>query len=361
METQTKQALMDKNQKLIDMIIERVKRDFPKDIAIIGLTGSFATGDYHEKSDLDLIIINNTERGWEIAETFILDGVGYDIYCTEWHVRVENEANLESPMVSHLLDLQILYCASPEDAERLQRYQQRARKRLSEPIGADCLGRAAKNLEHAKQSFAQLMLEEAIGKARYAAGLMLYDLFNAVVSMNNTYIKRGVKRYLEEIRTYSYVPKDFETLYYALIQAQTIPDIQEAAKAILKATLALHESMLQELVPRPQPTSDHLKGTYEELFCNYHNKIIQSTQKQDVSYAFLTMIGAQAYLDEMTQEVGTPAFDLLQAFDPEDLTKGEAAFLQAEEKYKAEYDKVGLTVNTFDTLEELYRHFMNPA
>ena len=86
MDKQAKQALMDKNQKLIDMIIERVKRDFPKDIAIIGLTGSFATGDYHEKSDLDLIIINNTERGWEIAETFILDGVGYDIYCTEWQL-----------------------------------------------------------------------------------------------------------------------------------------------------------------------------------------------------------------------------------------------------------------------------------
>nr|WP_246318128.1 nucleotidyltransferase domain-containing protein [Paenibacillus taichungensis] len=64
------------------MVIERAKRDFLDDIAIIGLTGSFSTGDFHEKSDLDLIIINNTERGWGISDCFILDDVGYDIYCT---------------------------------------------------------------------------------------------------------------------------------------------------------------------------------------------------------------------------------------------------------------------------------------
>ncbi|MCL2593553.1 MAG: nucleotidyltransferase domain-containing protein, partial [Defluviitaleaceae bacterium] len=62
-----KNKLLDKNQKLIDMVIERVKRDFKDDIAIIGLTGSFATGDFNEKSDLDLIIINNTRRGFEIS------------------------------------------------------------------------------------------------------------------------------------------------------------------------------------------------------------------------------------------------------------------------------------------------------
>jgi hypothetical protein len=51
------------------MVIERAKRDFPDDIAIIGLTGSFSTGDFHEKSDLDLININNTDRGWGISSS----------------------------------------------------------------------------------------------------------------------------------------------------------------------------------------------------------------------------------------------------------------------------------------------------
>ena len=82
MDDKTKQYLLEKNNKIINMVIERIKRDFPDDIAIIGLTGSFSTGDFHEKSDLDLVIINNTERGWGISAGFILEDVGYDIYCT---------------------------------------------------------------------------------------------------------------------------------------------------------------------------------------------------------------------------------------------------------------------------------------
>ncbi|MCL2014629.1 MAG: nucleotidyltransferase domain-containing protein, partial [Defluviitaleaceae bacterium] len=95
----TKQRLAAKNQKVIDMVIERAKRDFPNDIALIGLTGSFATNDFHEKSDLDLIIVNSTDKGWEISLLFILDGVGYDIYCTPW-TNLEKKAELDDTGVS---------------------------------------------------------------------------------------------------------------------------------------------------------------------------------------------------------------------------------------------------------------------
>lgn len=64
MDDVNRQQILLKNEKLISMVIERAKRDFPEDIAIIGLTGSFSTGDFHEKSDLDLIIINNENQGW---------------------------------------------------------------------------------------------------------------------------------------------------------------------------------------------------------------------------------------------------------------------------------------------------------
>ena len=71
MDENIKKKLVEKNENLINMVIERAKRDFPEDIAIIGLSGSFSTGDFHEKSDLDLIIINNTYRGWEISSALM--------------------------------------------------------------------------------------------------------------------------------------------------------------------------------------------------------------------------------------------------------------------------------------------------
>ncbi|WP_339820141.1 hypothetical protein MKZ15_04475 [Paenibacillus sp. FSL R7-0216] len=63
MEDLKRQQLLEKNENIIRMVIERAQRDFSEDIAIIGVTDSFRTGDYHEKSDLDLIVINNTDRG----------------------------------------------------------------------------------------------------------------------------------------------------------------------------------------------------------------------------------------------------------------------------------------------------------
>ncbi len=114
MDEMTKQRLLDKNRKLINMVIERAKRDFPDDIAVIALTGSYSTGDFYEKSDLDLIIINSTERGWKISSCFILDDIGYDIYCTPWEPRIEAQADLTGPVISCLANMEILYCAKPE-------------------------------------------------------------------------------------------------------------------------------------------------------------------------------------------------------------------------------------------------------
>ena len=40
----------------------------PDSLALIGVYGSVATGDEHEKSDLDLMILINDENGCVLAE-----------------------------------------------------------------------------------------------------------------------------------------------------------------------------------------------------------------------------------------------------------------------------------------------------
>lgn len=358
MDEMTKQRILDKNNKIINMVIERVKRDFPDDIAIIGLTGSFSTGDYHEKSDLDLIIINNTEHGWGIASCFILDDVGYDIYCTPWETRIEAEASLNSPMISCLTDLKILYCAKPEYMEKFNAYRQRALDELAKPIGKDCIERAKKCIDTAKQDHTNALLSENIGTVRYAAGGVVYNLINAIVSLNNTYFKRGVKRYLEELATFDYIPDNFEKIYMAVIEAKTVQEIRDASLEMLKSIVELYDRMYEKFVKQPEPTYDNLKGTYEELWCNYRNKVIASTGANDQSYAFQVALGAQAYLDEMTEDRGTRKFDLMQYFDADNLPLFRDAFLQVMDEYLEQYKKVGRTVDRYYSFEQLYEHYM---
>ncbi|WP_040950293.1 nucleotidyltransferase domain-containing protein [Gorillibacterium massiliense] len=353
-----RQMLIMKNENMIHMVIERVKRDFPEDIAIIGLTGSFSTGDFHEKSDLDLIIINNTDRGWGISLCFILDDVGYDLYCTPWETRIEAEANLESPMVSHLIDMQLLYCAKPEYMEKFNSYKQRALDTLAKPIGSECIGRAKKHIDIAKQDYANTLLSDDLGTVRYASCGVVYNLVNALTHLNNTYLKRGIKRYLEETKEYRYIPENYENNYMAVICAKTVDEIRRASCRLLKSMNDLYHRMDKKFSVQPVPTFDNLRGTYEELWCNCRNKIIASAELNDKSYAFHAAMGAQNFLDEMTESIGTKKVDLLQYFDADQLYLIKDKFLQAMDDYLDEYNKVGRKVERYDAFEQLYDQYM---
>ncbi|MCL2422221.1 MAG: nucleotidyltransferase domain-containing protein [Defluviitaleaceae bacterium] len=360
MDNTLKQKLADKNQKLIDMVIKRAKRDFPDDIALIGLTGSFSTGDYHEKSDLDLIIVNNTDRGWEISACFIFDDVGYDIYCTPWETRLAQQAILDNPGVSSLTELQILYCAKPEYLERFNKLKQQALDIMAMPIGKDCINRAKKHIDLAKQNYTDMMLSDDKGIVRYASSNLLYNLVNGIVNLNNTCIKRGIKRYLEELSAYKYLPENFEYLYMSVIDAKTLDEIKKASRSFLTGVIKLHDEMYQKYVKHPVPTYENLEGTYEEAWSNVRNKVLTSVAAKDKAYAFLAANGAQGYFEEMADEhCGTKKFDLMQHFDSDNLEKFQDAFLQAMDEYLQEYEKVGRSVERYETFEALYEAFMS--
>lgn len=358
MDDRTKKKLFEKNEKIINMVIERAKRDFPEDIAIIGLSGSFSTGDFHEKSDLDLIIINNTPQGWKISLAFILDDVGYDIYCTPWDTRIEANANLEIPTVSCLTHMKVLYCAKPEYMERLKAYQTKALDELAKPIGAVSLARAQKYITKAKQYYAEACLSNAIGAVKYAAGRLAYEIINAINCLNNSCFQHGLKRYLGELSPLTYVPENFEETYMAIVDAKSVEETRDAAFQLLKGIVSLYDQMDAELVQHPVPTYDNLTGTYEELWCNLRNKIINSTQTKDKSYAFLAAVSAQIYLDEMTADRGTKKFDVMKEFSSDALDAFRESFLTMMDQYLDEYKKVGKEVVRYDSFEELYEAYM---
>jgi hypothetical protein len=107
-----------RNARIIAAIIKKAHRVCPGSIALIGIGGSFCSGDIHERSDLDLCIVINDDDGWKIADCFILNEVGFDIYCTPWH-RLEAMAEYTNPHVMKLLHLDIVYHA---DNASLTRY-----------------------------------------------------------------------------------------------------------------------------------------------------------------------------------------------------------------------------------------------
>ena len=120
----------ERNRLLIDAILEKERRLCPGSIALIGIYGSFLTGDVHPRSDLDLLILINDDRGRQLAETFIEDDrqVGHDLYCTS-RESLREDARYTDPNIAKLMDSEIVYCADASARAELEELREQEEKR----------------------------------------------------------------------------------------------------------------------------------------------------------------------------------------------------------------------------------------
>ena len=359
MDEAIKKKLIEKNDKLINMVIERVTRDFFDDIVLIGLTGSFSHNDFHEKSDLDLCIVHNTVSFGKLWDTFIFDGVGYSFTYISWD-NLESKAALERIGVSALIDLQIIYCSKPVYLDRLNALKEKAIKLMAEPINKNALDRAKKHIDFAKQEYTNAMLSNCIGTVRYASSRLLFNLINALVSLNNTCIKQGVKRYLDELLKYNYLPDNFYNKYMSVIESKTIGDIKKASLSLLSGVVQLYDKMYEKYAPKPSPTYDNLADSYEHLWGNSRHKLAESIALQNKSYAFHIARDIQGSLNSMAENIGISMIDIIRHFDSDKPEIFMDAFHKALDELVLEYEKAGREILMFDTFDELYNYCMNP-
>ena len=106
---------MEKIHPLTKWVINKIENEYKDDVALlIGIKGHSTDGDGH--GECFDFFVPATDKSYQLSETFIIDGVGHDLYPRSWE-RIENSVNLNDMAI--LLDqATILYARSPEDAER---------------------------------------------------------------------------------------------------------------------------------------------------------------------------------------------------------------------------------------------------
>ena len=88
---------------------------------LIGIRGHATDGDCH--GECFDYFIPATDRAYELEETFIIDGVGHDLYARSWE-RMEKSVTLDE-MTFVLANATILYAKSKEDEERFLALQKK--------------------------------------------------------------------------------------------------------------------------------------------------------------------------------------------------------------------------------------------
>ena len=350
-----------RNQKIINAVLEKERSLCPGAVALIGIYGSFQTGDVHPLSDLDLLILINDDRGWALQTAFLLDdaGVGYDIYCTGWD-SLRRDAEYTHPHISNLMDASIVYCADEKYLFELEALREQAKRVMDAPFAEADLKRAEDTLKEARLCYAQAMASGSLPEARVQAGGALYCAEDALTLLNKTYYKKGVHRRYEELAALQKRPADLCGTIEGVVCAKTLEELQQQLKLLMKALSACFDADRLALKPEKRPADqDALRGTYEEMFSNWHGKMHLALQAGDRHLAFMTLESLHQMLADIGEETDIQTCSALSAYDPCSLERTLEAFDAVLNAYLKEYEKASLKVNRFDSADDFTRAYLS--
>ncbi len=324
-------------QKIIDAVIARAEKVCPDSLAFIGVYGSMATGDVWEKSDLDLLILIKDNAGWKLGDGFILDDtdVGYDIYCTNWEM-LEGDAACAHAHLSKLMDAKVVYVKDPDTLDKLDALRKKAVECLASEKRFEQAGDA---LQKAKMCYAECCLSSSLSQVRTWAGCAVNVLLDAVMLYHGRYFHYGIKRTFEEVSELK-LPFDMAGMVCTVVRAETAQEVTESLKILLCAV----RDYLHFPQNRTEATAENLRGTYEEMYSNWKNKMVEAAAGNDVFASFMNLLSLQYMIHGLAAETTIEDFEIMDQFDPADLAANARAFDGALQKYLAEYEKHGVEV-----------------
>lgn len=357
MEEALVQQLQDRNRTIIDAVIAKAERDCPGSVALIALTGSFQSGDFYEKSDLDLFIVINDADGWKIATRFILEDVAHDIFCYTW-AQVEEMASYPTPHVDKLLHVEILYSQNEETLARYYGLRTRLQETLARPLTLDDLRVVQAHFDSAKRAYAEMILVDDFAWSKCLSTKVLVSIEYVVYMLNKRVIEHGVRYITDEIEGFPILPQAFMEHYFIAINADTKRALQRDFASLLNTTGALLQQTTERLSPPKPLTADVLRGSYEEIWSNWGNKMHLAASTGDRYLALTTMANCQDFYNEMASTHGIEVLDLFDGFKLDDLDAAATRFDMILEKYGEHYARLGIPVLRYASLAEFTSDYL---
>lgn len=311
------------NDRIVKWILNKTSTEYADDVSLVLIYGSYINGTANSKSDVDCYFIPKTERGYGLAVSFIIDGVGYDIYPIPWE-RIEKIADLLDNMSPLVGDAEIVYSNSTQDVKRFKDMQARLASNLSNDEYVKEI--AAKRCHEAGRLCALLNRSHSESEIRKTAGFVIMTLADAVAVYNNEYYHFGLKRQFEDLRdNFPDVPGIIDG-YRKVVEAVDIGGVIkhtmrlfEDVCAYLNVTAALPEVSERKSQISNRVDASSLALLYEEISSTF-NKIYLCCEAGNYSLAFLSAVCLQRDLDD-AKEAGCPDYDLLSGFNYKELYK----------------------------------------
>lgn len=349
------------NDKLVNWIKNTVEREFPEDISLVCIYGSWLNGTMNARSDVDCYFVPRTQRGNALARTFVLEGVGYDIFPMSWE-RLAEIAALESPMQPLVGDVMILYSGSPEEEGKLRQLQATMERNLRDREYTAKIVKARCTL--AATWLAELAPDADATQNWKIAGQVIAVLATALAIDQGDYFHFGGKRVYETLR--ERFPQWVAEGYLGVVEAESSREAVTAAGVFLEQVCryvgAVPEVSCQAVpktVPEGEVDAPLLAAIYQEI-CSTFGKIYTCCEEGNTPLAFASAVVMQQELEDMA-EFGCPRYSLLEGYHfrrLEDLAKTAA---RVEEGLVSFIRQQGGTIVSYRCFEEFEKdNFINP-
>lgn len=342
---------MKRNDDVVQLLTELVQQH-SADVDLLVAYGSWLNGDDGPRSDVDLFFVPADEAGWELARTFILEDVGYDLFAMSWS-RLELIADLGDlllPLVSHG---RVLH-AAPGAEQRYARLGQRLRARLADPDWRH--SEVDRRVRHAAGELATITARPGrLGLARESAAELVQRLAEAVALHQGQHFERGLKHLYDDLAALPALPDGFLEQLDAVLGAPDGAQLQARAASLLQTTAAF----VDVPVPVGQPSIDdrpeqvsaaERAGWLEELWSSFA-KLDRCAQAGDWRTACLVAAGVQRSARQDAGLVWEPT--LLEHFSRHDLAGLAALGWSWAEQTEAELNEQGVELQRFSDLGQL--------
>lgn len=336
---------MNTQQKIINLIIDKIKTDFSEDIKLAVMYGSFVTHTQHEKSDVDFFFVPKTERGWKMGLDFILEGIGYDFWGMP-ESRLRKIVDEFQPLAGIVENGILLYSDGENTRAEFAEYQKKIAEVEADPSPFRLSSSVEKNLAEAKAAAFDFRQTKNRSERFHLAAEVLLSTGNALSALNRRLFKYGTKRFLEELSAMPMIPEKFIESWDPIITGTLDPDLIDG---IVKGVVTLWESLKKARTTHSNPMD--LANFYEEFLSTF-NKMDFASRTHNVRLGFLTAAAIDHELRSINDEF---RMNLPLVFPEEGLSDLETIHRRsriANQSLEASLRAEGVPIRSFGDIEE---------
>ena len=336
------------NKKLEQWVIRKIEAEFYDDVCLLLDHKTLKLDKDNEAGKTGLeSYVPITAKANGLARTFIIDGIGYDLFPQAWE-RFEKMADVDHYNLTCLDDAVVIWARTEADRQRFESLQARLRANLKNP--QLMLDRALKWINSAMELFADTLFENRTHIVRQNAGYICDLLSIALAYTNGTYFHHGQTKQIEELRKMTNIPDNFIEDYRKTVLEKD-PEKQKKLCYSLLCLTRDHARSLENRRPLVKRSPAEIVGWYHELSYTWR-RIYHFCETGDSVSAYLWACMLQEELGQVANEYNVPALHILETFNTENLKSFSKSVKEAEFAIIKAIEADGGKVDRYESIDE---------